>query len=99
VTALVWKSPFPIRVIRVNLVLHPRRLTLHFTSGSSEAAVSLLAPRDVGTLIDSIEHCAELRLVDINREDGGQMCFGRYRLEVWDEDNRIEAIVVDGFEV
>jgi len=95
----LWKSPFPIRVTGVDLLLQPRRATIRFSSGETEAKVSLLVPRDIGPIMDVIEHCAELRIIDTNTEDRGQRCFSRYRLEVWDEDNPIGTVLVDGFEV
>lgn len=96
-----WKSEYPIRVVGIELTLHPRRLDIRYreSEAESECTLGVLVPREVGAFCDKLDDCYELRIVDTNSEDGGQRNFGRYRLELWDEDNAIAAVLIDGYEV
>ena len=43
------------------------------------------------------EECYQLRIGDRNQQ-GAQLEFGRYNVEVWDEDNTFSEFTVDDFE-
>lgn len=92
---VVWKSPYPSQIIEVRLAVQARTVIVVFNSGS----LTLEAPRDMASLFEHIDDCFELRIIDRNLEDQAQLEFGKYRLEVWDEDNPLVTVICDAYSV
>ena len=87
----------------VTIFATPRSARVHVvTMGKAPVtmSVALTNPRPVevcGRFVDS--ELFEIQILDQNAEDGGSREFGRYRVELWDEDCPFAKMEVDSFEI
>ena len=91
----VWSSPYPIQPTGLELTLYPRRVVIRYRQDKSDRTLELIGGGQIGPICNALDSCLELRIHDTNRQDGGQREFGRYRLEVWDEEGPVETLLFD----
>ena len=69
-----------------------------FHSGEQRHVLRFTNPQPVSATTSVLDgECRQLRITDRN-EDGAQLEFGRYNVEVWDEDNPFAEFTVDDFD-
>lgn len=94
-----WKSPYPAEVAEVLIAAHPRAASLTLgREPSGPLRLHLVNPRPLKALVEAID-AWEVRIVDRNAEEGAQLEFARYRVEFWDEDNPIDNLLCDSYDV
>ena len=91
----VFETPYPSRVSRVLLTQYPRRAVITLTSGDVIYEFRLDNPRPLADVTAAMDDCYQFRVVDLD----AQLDFGRYRIEIWDEDNSYAQFVVDAYEL
>jgi hypothetical protein len=72
-------------------------LTVH--SHTQSYTFHLHNPRPLSSLVALFEECYNLVLIDRNAEPNDYLEFGRYRMEIWDEERTIADLLVDSVEV
>ena len=91
----VFETPYPSRVSRVLLTQYPRRAVITLTSGDVVYEFRLDNPRPLADVTAAMDDCYQFHVVDLD----AQLDFGRYRIEIWDEDNSYAQFVVDAYEL
>ena len=76
-----------------------RFAVLAVISGGVRHSLRLIDPRPLDPLVEIFGDCHEIRLIDLNAAHANQLEFGRYRLEIRDEDGVIGEVLADGYEV
>ena len=69
---------------------------LLFSLDDASFAIQFDNPQPVSALTDALDDCFQIRIVDRNAS-GIHLEFGRYNVQLWDEDNPIAEFTVDGF--
>ena len=87
-----WSAPADIEDIR--LIDHPRSAVVR----SRDFELTLARPEPLDALAAFLDAC-EIQIHDVNQESGGQLEYGRYRVEAWDEDAVLATVHCDGFDV
>lgn len=77
----------------------PRSAILTVISGGRRYSLRLINPRPLDSLVEIFGECYEIRLVDQNAAGANQLEFGRYRLEIRDEDGIIGEATADAYEI
>jgi hypothetical protein len=72
---------------------------LRVVGNSKRSTIELVNPTPLSALIEVFADCYEIRIIDRNVEEKGQQEFGRYRVEIWDEDNKIAFFSTDSYKV
>ncbi|WP_149499990.1 hypothetical protein [Roseiconus lacunae] len=93
-SAYKFETPYPSRVKSVQITQYPRVAVITFEHGDTIYELRCADPRPVTAVVAALDDCYQFRIMDI----GGQLEFGRYRVEVWDEDNDFAEFTVDSFE-
>ena len=77
----------------------PRSATLTVISGGHRHSLRLIHPSPLSSLVEVFGECYEIRLVDQNADGANQLEYGRYRLEICDEDGPIAEAMADDYEI
>ena len=88
------ESPYPSSVSSVLLTQYPRRVVITYTNSGIVYELRLENPDPLSAVVASLDACYQFRVVDVD----GQLEFGRYKIEIWDEDNCYAEFRVDSFE-
>ena len=94
-SSYVFETPYPSRVSRVLMTQYPRRVVITLTSGDVVYEFRLENPRPLAEVTAAMEDCYQFRVVDLN----AQLDSGRYKIEIWDEDNEYANFNVDSYEL
>ena len=89
-----FETPYPSCVSSVLVTQYPRRAIITFTNSETVFEFRLENPQPLSALTAALDECYQFRVVDID----GQLEFGRYKIEIWDEDNCYAEFIVDSFE-
>ena len=92
-----YETRFGIEVYRLLITQYPREAWLTFAETEIVYELRLRNPRPLETLTEALTDCCRIRIIDRNA-DGDQQEFGRFTVELWDEDNRYAEFTVDQFE-
>ena len=76
----------------------PVDATLELTMNGITHTFHFIRPQPLVPLLAVFEGFRSLRIIDRNREQQQFLEFGRYRIELRDEDNRIGKLTADAFE-
>lgn len=93
----VFETPLGIEVTKLIVIRVPLSITVEFTDGAELSSIRFTNPLPLSTTTEAI-HCWQIRIVDRNAS-GMQLEFGRYNVELWDEDNPVAQFTIDTFEV
>ncbi|MDB4744061.1 hypothetical protein OAF98_06195 [Planctomicrobium sp.] len=93
-SAFKFETPYPSNVSSVLLTQYPRRVVITFTNSGVVYELRLENPQPLSAVVAAFDECYQFRVIDIN----GQLEFGRYIIELWDEDNCYADFTVDSFE-
>ncbi|REJ91614.1 MAG: hypothetical protein DWQ34_14305 [Planctomycetota bacterium] len=93
-----YETPYPIEVVRLLITGSPRTVVLYFTVDGRESALRLNNPQPLESVVQRFDECYQIRIVD-SHSAGSQLEFGRYQVEIWDEDNPISEFRVDAFKL
>ena len=77
----------------------PRTAILTVISGGCRHSLRLVNPRPLNSLVEIFGECYEIRLLDQNADGANQLEYGRYRLEILDEDGIIGEATADDYEI
>ena len=94
-SSYVFETPYPSRVSRVLMTQHPRRVVVTLNSGDVVYEFRLDNPRPLADVTAAMDDCYQFRVVDLDT----QLDFGRYRIEIWDEDTEYAQFTVDAYEL
>ena len=85
--------------VTISVTQTPREATVKFCLNDKEwHNLRFVNPRPPQGLMEFLDGCWGIRVIDRNTEENNQLEFGRFRVELWDEDNPISEFIVDGFE-
>ena len=90
----IFETPYPSCVSSVLLTQYPRRVVITFTNSDIVYEFQLGNPRPLSAVVGALDECYQFRVIDLDR----QLEFGRYQVEIWDEDNCYAEFTVDAFE-
>jgi hypothetical protein len=94
----MFETPYDIQVSELRITRPPIIAILKFTSGEVSHVLRFTNPRPVSATTRAFDgDCYQIRIGDRN-DDGMQLEFGRYNVELWDEDNPVAQFTVDDFE-
>ena len=94
-SSYVFETPYPSRVSRVLMTQYPRRVVITLTSGDVVYEFRLENPQPLANVTRAMDECYQFRVVDLD----AQLDFGRYKIEIWDEDNDYAEFTVDSYEL
>ena len=87
------ETPYPSCVTRVLLTQYPRVVVITFTNRDVVYELRCENPQPLSEVVAALDDCYQFRVID-----NGQLEFGRYKVEIWDEDNSFAEFMVDSFE-
>lgn len=85
------------RLAEVCITNQPRQAVLVVAGAAETVQLTLVNPRPLAPLCENLDDCCEIRIVDVNHDEKGHLEFGRFRVELWDEDNSIGELVCDEY--
>lgn len=88
------ETPYPARVTRILLTQYPRVVVFTFTNQDVVYELRCQNPQPLSEVVGALDGCFQFRVIDLNHH----LEFGRYKLEIWDEDNSFAEFTVDSFE-
>jgi hypothetical protein len=94
-----WTSAFPITLEEVRLFAQPRRAVLRLVGKGAPVEVTLVDPKPMSALADAFGDCCEVQIIDLRAAEKTQLEFGRYRVELWNDDNPIAELFCDEYDV
>jgi hypothetical protein len=77
----------------------PRSAVLIVVSRGRRHGICIINPRPLESLVKIFDECYEFRLVDQNADGANQLEYGRYRLEIRDEDGLVAEAIADAYEI
>jgi len=84
--------------ITIRVTQHPRQACVDFQFEGKLHSFRFENPEPLTSLMLLFDGCWNIRVIDRNLETQGWLEFGRFRVELWDEDNSITDFTVDRFE-
>jgi hypothetical protein len=81
--------------IAIRITDQPRIATVDFEDGGKRRTFQFRNPEPLASVVQFIGDCWEFRVIDLNRLEGNSLEFGRYRVELWDEDSPFATFVAD----
>ncbi|MEO8271004.1 MAG: hypothetical protein ABI557_14875 [Aureliella sp.] len=93
-SAYKFETPYPSSVTRILLTQYPRVVVITFTNRDVVYELRFVNPQPLSEVVAALDDCYQFRVIDVD----GQLEFGRYRVEIWDEDNSFAEFTVDSFE-
>ena len=97
-SAYEFETAVGICVTKLTITQFPRDAVLKFSSGEETYDLRFDNPRPLMAITSALEDCDQVRISDRNA-NGMQLEFGRYNVELWDEDNPYAEFTVDAFEL
>ncbi|MEP3480269.1 MAG: hypothetical protein ABJZ55_13545 [Fuerstiella sp.] len=94
-SSYVFETPYPSNPDRVLFTQYPRRATIAFTHDDVVYEFRLENPQPLSAVTAALDDCYQFRVVDLDP----QLDFGRYKIEIWDEDNDYAEFIVDSYEL
>jgi hypothetical protein len=82
----------------VHVMQHPRRAVVDFRLGGKQHRLQLDNPEPLTLLMAIFDDCWNIRIFDRKAEEPNCLEYGRYRVELWSEDNPLSQFIVDRFE-
>jgi len=89
-----FETPYPSCVTRVLLTQYPRVVVFTFTNQDVVYELRCQNPLPLSEVVAALTGCYQFRVVDLK----GHLEFGRYKIEIWSEDNSFAEFTVDSFE-
>src|SRR5262245_38866596 len=83
--------------ISVLIRQYPRTAVFEFQIGGRAISLTFTELQPVEQLTKVLDDCYEIRIYDRNVLEQNQLEFGRFRVELWDEDNVIGEFTADSF--
>jgi hypothetical protein len=77
---------------------HPRHAVVDFRLGGKQHRLQFGNPEPLTSLMAIFDDCWNIRIFDRNVEEPNCLEYGRYRFELWSEDNPLSQFIVDRFE-
>jgi hypothetical protein len=93
-----YKSPFNLTVTDLHLAARPRVVSVTFAHNDALSVIHFDNPRPLVPLTEIVDTLVQFRIVDRNAT-GVHLEFGRFEVEVWDEDNPIARFDIDGYRI
>jgi hypothetical protein len=84
--------------ITISVTQNPRQACVDFMLAGKSHSFRFENPEPLTSLMYFLDECCNVRIIDRNLEMPSWLEFGRYRVELWDEDDSITDFTVDGFE-
>ncbi len=97
-TTYCFESPYGIEVTQFNVTRYPLMATIVFTYDGLDYGFLLANPSPLAAITEAFDDCYQIRVVDLNAGGNNYLEFGRYKIELWDEDNALAEIKADQFE-
>ena len=94
-SSYTFETPYSATVASVLFTQYPRRAVITLTHDDIVYEFRLENPQPLSAVTSAFDECYQFRVVDID----GQLEFGRYRIEIWDEDNCYADFTCDTFEL
>ena len=92
-----FETSYGIDVMELVVTRIPMCAAVTFSSGVQRHVLRFTNPRPVSATTSVLDsECCQFRITDRN-EDVAQLEFGRYNVEVWDEDCSFAEFTVDDF--
>ncbi len=88
-----FETPYSATVTSVLFTQYPRRVVITITHDDIVYEFQLENPQPLSAVTFALDECYQFRVEDID----GQLEFGRYRIEIWDEDNPYADFTVDSY--
>ena len=95
----IWKSPFDVEVTELRVVNQPRSAILTISHAGTTTELELKNPVPLSTLLMSLDECWEIMIKDRNKLENNQLDFGRYLIEILDEENVIGSLRCDEYSI
>ena len=95
----VWKSPYDVDISELRVVNQPRFAILSISNGGTITEVELKNPEPLSALLKSLEDCWEIKIIDRNKQENNPLDFGRYIVEILDEENVIGSLQCDEYSI
>ncbi|WP_309397030.1 hypothetical protein [Cerasicoccus maritimus] len=90
-----WKSHYPIQEVD-HVLLKSNSISVEFSTAQGKELLRLVGP-ETPQHGSAFLYCQEIQIHDNNVEEGNSLEFGRWRVEIWDEDNPIDAFDCDEY--
>ena len=94
-SSYVFETPYPSNPTRLLITQYPRKATITFDNSGIVYELRLDDPKPLSNLTEALDDCYQFRVINI----GGQLEFGRYKIEIWDEDTSYAEFTVDAYEL
>lgn len=91
-----FESPLGIDVTKLVAVRFPPTVAIDYAYGDEIHSICFTNPLPMSAVTESFD-CWQIRITDRNAF-GAQLEFGRFNVELWDEDNPTLEFTVDSFE-
>ncbi len=95
-TEFVFESPMGVNFGSLSIDDGGNEAVVHYSNGGDHRSIRFLRPRPLSSLVRLFDEFSQLRIVDQN-SDGASLEFGRYQVQVWDEDNPYDEFFADSF--
>ena len=95
----IWKSPYDVEISELRVVNQPRSAVLSISNDGTITEVELKNPEPLSALLKSFEDCWEIKIIDRNKQENNQLDFGRYIVEILDEENVIGSLQCDEYSI
>jgi hypothetical protein len=81
----------------------PRAAVITCRIAGGDESLRLVNPQPLEPLVSVFEMMepglSGIRIIDLNIRDKSQLEFGRFNVELWDEDGEVGTVIADAFEV
>ena len=91
-----YESPFGMTATALHMTAYPRTATVSLEWNHQTGSICFDNPSPLAPMTEMFGELIQFRVIDRNSR-GEQRDFGRYLIEVWDEDNPIITIDADGY--
>jgi hypothetical protein len=82
----------------VRVMQHPRRAIVDFRLDGKQHQLQFDSPDPLTSLMAVFDDCWNIRIFDRNVEEPNCLEYGRYRVELWSEDDPLSQFIVNRFE-
>lgn len=97
-TEYCYESPFDINVSYVNIRAQPRSATIGFEFRGKPTRLTVMGPKILSSIAGLFDELWQIRIADQNLK-GSQLEFGRYEIQLWDEDGPYASFQCDNYEL
>lgn len=95
-TNYVFESPMGAEFGSLSIYDGGNEAVVNYSDDGDLRSIRFLRPRPLSSLVSVFDAFSQLRIVDQNLE-GASLEFGRYQVQVWDEDNPFDEFFADSF--